>query len=111
MASSSPARRSDSSGAVAHRDDAAVVVNGVSSDDEPSVEWGWHGHYPKVAHFAGFDFGALLRNIFLAIFRPGERGYGAPLREFRALAHRHQAGGRGVQGIHHQQLGDDRPRG
>jgi hypothetical protein len=26
---------------------------------------------------AGFDFGALLRNIFLAIFRPGERGYGA----------------------------------
>jgi Bacterial Ig-like domain/RTX calcium-binding nonapeptide repeat (4 copies) len=26
---------------------------------------------------AGFDFGALLRNIFLSIFRPGERGFAA----------------------------------
>jgi hypothetical protein len=63
VASSSPARRShgsDASGAVAHRDDAAVVVNGVSSDDEPSVEWGWHAHYPKVARFAGFAVAASL---------------------------------------------------
>jgi hypothetical protein len=38
----------------------AVVVNGVSSDEEPSVEWGWHGHYPKVARFAGFVVAAVL---------------------------------------------------
>ena len=59
MASSSPARRSDASGAVAHHDHAAVVVNGVSSGDEPSVEWGWHGHYPKIARFAGFAVAAI----------------------------------------------------
>ena len=53
-----PARRSHSG--VANRDDEAVVVNGVSSDDEPSVEWGWHGHYPKVARFAGFLVAAIL---------------------------------------------------
>ena len=38
----------------------AVVVNGVSSDDEPSVEWGWHGHYPKTARLAGFVVAAVL---------------------------------------------------
>lgn len=61
MASSSPAPRSDDAhrSAVAHRDDAAVEVNGVSSDDEPSVEWGWHGHYPRVANFAGFAVAAI----------------------------------------------------
>ena len=53
-----PARRAH--GGVANRDDAGVVVNGVSSDDEPSVEWGWHGHYPKVARFAGFVVAAVL---------------------------------------------------
>jgi hypothetical protein len=52
VASNSPARQ-ERGGGVAHRDDTAVVVNGVSSDDEPSVEWGWHAHYPKVARFAG----------------------------------------------------------
>ena len=54
MASSStPARQAH--GEVAQGDThRAVVVNGVSSDDEPSVEWGWHGHYPKVARLAGF---------------------------------------------------------
>lgn len=36
-----------------------VVVNGVSSDEEPSVEWGWHGHYPKVARLAGFVVAAV----------------------------------------------------
>lgn len=55
---SSPAERSHS--AVANRDDDAVVVNGVSSDEEPSVGWGWHGHYPKVARFAGFVVAAIL---------------------------------------------------
>ena len=43
----SPAQRHQSG--VANRDPGAVVVNGVSSDEEPSVEWGWHAHYPKVA--------------------------------------------------------------
>ena len=55
---SSPAERSHA--AVANRDEGAVVVNGVSSDDEPSVAWGWHGHYPKVARFAGFVVAAVL---------------------------------------------------
>ena len=45
---------------VARRDPGGVVVNGVSSDEEPSVEWGWHGHYPKVAHFAGFVVAGVL---------------------------------------------------
>ena len=60
--SAAPARRSSHSthGGVANRDDGAVVVNGVSSDEEPSVEWGWHGHYPKVARFAGFVVAAVL---------------------------------------------------
>ncbi|WP_018334801.1 DUF2631 domain-containing protein [Actinomycetospora chiangmaiensis] len=58
MASSSPARQAhgDVSKADSHR---AVVVRGVSSDDEPSVEWGWHGHYPKTARFAGFVVAAV----------------------------------------------------
>lgn len=59
MASNSPARQ-ERGGGVAHRDDAAVVVNGVPSDEEPSVEWGWHGHYPKTARLAGFVVGAIL---------------------------------------------------
>ncbi|MHC1560375.1 DUF2631 domain-containing protein [Actinomycetospora sp. C-140] len=62
MASNSPARQEHGAG-VAHHDDhhaPAVVVNGVSSDDEPSVEWGWHGHYPKVARLAGFVVAAVL---------------------------------------------------
>lgn len=60
MASSStPARQAH--GEVAQGDShRAVVVNGVSSDEEPSVEWGWHGHYPKVARFAGFVVAAIL---------------------------------------------------
>jgi hypothetical protein len=58
VASSSPARQAhgDVAKGDSHR---AVVVNGVSSDEEPSVEWGWHGHYPKVAHFAGFAVAAI----------------------------------------------------
>jgi hypothetical protein len=56
--SSTPARQAH--GEVAKGDTHhAVVVNGVSSDDEPSVEWGWHGHYPKVARFAGFLVAAI----------------------------------------------------
>lgn len=59
MASSSPARQAH--GDVAKADShQAVVVNGVSSDDEPSVEWGWHAHYPKVARLAGFVVAAVL---------------------------------------------------
>ena len=54
----SPAQRHQSG--VANRDPGAVVVNGVSSDEEPSVEWGWHAHYPKVARFAGFVVAAVL---------------------------------------------------
>jgi uncharacterized protein DUF2631 len=57
--SSTPARQAH--GEVAQGDSHhAVVVNGVSSDDEPSVEWGWHAHYPKVARFAGFLVAAIL---------------------------------------------------
>jgi hypothetical protein len=57
--SSTPARQAH--GEVAEGDThRAVVVNGVSSDDEPSVEWGWHAHYPKVARFAGFVVAAIL---------------------------------------------------
>ena len=62
MATNSPARQ-DHGGDVAHHDAhhrAPVVVNGVSSDDEPSVEWGWHGHYPKVARLAGFVVAAIM---------------------------------------------------
>jgi hypothetical protein len=59
VASNSPARQQHGGG-VAHRDDAGVVVNGVSSDDEPSVMWGWHAHYPKVARFAGFLVAAIM---------------------------------------------------
>ena len=62
MATNSPARQ-EHGGGVAHHDDhhaPAVVVNGVSSDDEPSVEWGWHGHYPKVARLAGFLVAAVM---------------------------------------------------
>ena len=80
MASSStPARQAH--GEVAKGDTHhAVVVNGVSSDDEPSVEWGWHGHYPKVARFAGFLVAAIClimlhgnhvgqeENIWLVVF-------------------------------------------
>lgn len=56
MATNSPARQEHGGSDVAHHDahhPAPVVVNGVSSDEEPSVEWGWHGHYPKVARLAG----------------------------------------------------------
>lgn len=60
MASNSPARQHRGGGDVARRDDAAVEVNGVSSDDEPSVEWGWHAHYPNVARFAGFVVAAVM---------------------------------------------------
>jgi Protein of unknown function (DUF2631) len=59
VASNSPAKQ-ERGGGVAHHDDEAVVVNGVSSDDEPSVEWGWHAHYPKLARFAGFLVAAIL---------------------------------------------------
>jgi hypothetical protein len=59
VASNSPARQ-ERGGEVANRDDAGVVVNGVSSDEEPSVEWGWHGHYPKTARIAGFIVGAVM---------------------------------------------------
>jgi hypothetical protein len=57
--SATPARAEH--GEVAHHghEHHAVVVNGVSSDDEPSVEWGWHGHYPKVARLAGFVVAAI----------------------------------------------------
>lgn len=63
MAGSAPAQRSQGSQEVEHHGHGAhevVVVNGVSSDDEPSVEWGWHGHYPKLAEFAGFLVAAIL---------------------------------------------------
>lgn len=57
MSSSAPARRDEGGHEVehgGHTSHEAVVVNGVSSDDEPSTAWGWHGHYPKVARFGGF---------------------------------------------------------
>jgi hypothetical protein len=60
VVSNSPARQHQGGGDVAHRDDDAVVVNGVSSDDEPSVAWGWHGHYPKVARLSGFLVAAIM---------------------------------------------------
>ncbi|MEJ2860517.1 DUF2631 domain-containing protein [Actinomycetospora flava] len=64
MATNSPARQEHGTGGdVAHRDahhPAPVVVNGVSSDDEPSVAWGWHGHYPKVARLSGFLVAAIM---------------------------------------------------
>ena len=63
MAGSAPARRTQDPHEVeqhGHGSPAPVVVNGVSSDDEPSVEWGWHGHYPRVAHFAGFLVAAIM---------------------------------------------------
>lgn len=50
----------------------AVVVNGVSSDDEPSVEWGWHAHYPKVARFAGFVVAAVLLIMLWSNYYNGE---------------------------------------
>jgi hypothetical protein len=67
VSSSAPARRDEGSHEVSHDEQgddhghalAPVVVNGVSSDQEPSVEWGWHGHYPKVAQFAGFAVAAI----------------------------------------------------
>ncbi len=83
MAGTAPAHRSHDSHEVeqhGHAAPAPVVVNGVSSDDEPSVEWGWHGHYPKVAHFAGFAVAAvclillwgnhvgLTEDLFLLVF-------------------------------------------
>jgi len=60
VASNSPARQHRGGGDVAHRDDAAVEVNGRSTDDEPSAVWGWHGHYPKVARLMGFVVAAIL---------------------------------------------------
>jgi hypothetical protein len=60
VASNSPARQNQGGTGVSRRDDAAVRVNGVSSDEEPSVEWGWHGHYPKVARLSGFLVAAIL---------------------------------------------------
>ena len=61
MSSNAPARREEGSHEVEHGHGGhdAVVVNGVSSEQEPSVEWGWHGHYPKLARFAGFAVAAV----------------------------------------------------
>ena len=68
---STPARQAH--GEVAQGDThRAVVVNGVSSDDEPSVEWGWHGHYPKVARFAGFVVAAVLLIMLYSNYYNGE---------------------------------------
>ena len=58
MASTTPARQAHGDVAKGDRHK-AVVVNGVSSDDEPSVAWGWHGHYPKVARLSGFVVAAV----------------------------------------------------
>ena len=33
-----------------------VVVDGISSLDEPSVGWGWHGHNRKIGQAAGWFF-------------------------------------------------------
>lgn len=61
MASSATPARSDHGEVERHgHEHRAVVVNGVSSDDEPSVEWGWHGHYPKTARAAGFIVAIIL---------------------------------------------------
>jgi hypothetical protein len=68
---SSPARQAH--GEVAEGDTHhAVVVNGVSSDEEPSVEWGWHGHYPKVARLAGFIVAAVLLIMLYSNYYNGE---------------------------------------
>ncbi|HEY2221512.1 DUF2631 domain-containing protein [Actinomycetospora sp.] len=60
MASSATPARTDHGDVAQHgHEHRAVVVNGISSDDEPSVQWGWHAHFPKVAHFAGFICAAI----------------------------------------------------
>lgn len=42
-----------------------IVIKGVSSLDEPSVKWGWHGFNRKAASIVGIGFAAflLLMNI------------------------------------------------
>lgn len=42
-----------------------IVIKGVSSIDEPSVKWGWHGFDRRVASIVGICFAAflLLMNI------------------------------------------------
>lgn len=37
-----------------------VVVNGTSSVDEPSVEWGWHGTFRFAMHLLGWGFALFL---------------------------------------------------
>lgn len=39
-----------------HHSSKEIVVDGVSSLDEPSVEWGWHGHSRKVGVVVGGFF-------------------------------------------------------
>lgn len=34
--------------------DASVSVNGVSPQDEPSANWGWHGSFPRGRQIAGW---------------------------------------------------------
>ena len=33
-----------------------VVINGISSLDEPSIEWGWHKHSKKIGQWVGWLF-------------------------------------------------------
>lgn len=42
--------------AVGHHTSKETVVDGISSVDEPSVEWGWHQHSTKVGLIAGSFF-------------------------------------------------------
>lgn len=43
-----------------HHQHREVVIDGISSLDEPSVGWGWHQHSRKVGQIVGWAFVAFL---------------------------------------------------
>ena len=43
-----------------HHQTREVVIDGISSLDEPSVGWGWHQHSRKVGQIVGWAFVAFL---------------------------------------------------
>ena len=47
-----------------HHTSKEIVVDGISSLDEPSVEWGWHKHSVKVGVAAGGFFVLFLLAMF-----------------------------------------------
>jgi len=48
------ARRIDVEGKHLEEPHRAVAVARVDPADEPSVEWGWHGHFPRLARASGW---------------------------------------------------------